>query len=428
MAYQFIHIETYSEAIKQVNRAEGHFNSAAQVLGEAMRGPEYSKHVENPDKAYRLGGTVSVVELQAKRAHILANLRETVTRKDGTTYTRKLRTDASTLYTEIHSHPLPAAGFMKDRKKHGPEIKEWVAHALSDFKLRMPKDIDWSAVMHVDEGFVHFHILAINTSDPKLDANKLHAGKMAAAKLREELDTPTAVSSLPKPILEKRPNKPKQPRPSKNRETQKKNKIKREAQLAAWELQCREVVSRNAVLTEEWEAENGEHLQVARKARGPIPEKQAYTTALKQLQDRYHEKVGKPCGLLRDGPRKQRLSTQQYKAQKATAQKLKTSIKDVERRLARAEDDAGYALDAKERYLQKEAELDAGVAAMDVLVTQIASGHADVTDNGITMTDMPPFFERLFGVKPSNTKIANLFRKIIRVIGRAHGREQTPTL
>ncbi|MDO6588640.1 hypothetical protein DS901_15425 [Loktanella sp. D2R18] len=278
------------------------------------------------------------------------------------------------------------------------------------------------------EGFVHFHILAINTSDPKLDANKLHAGKMAAAKLREELDTPTAVSSVPKPILEKRPNKPKQPRPSKNRETQKKNKIKREAQLAAWELQCREVVSRNAVLTEEWEAENGEHLQVARKARGPIPEKQAYTTALKQLQDRYHEKVGKPCGLLRDGPRKQRLSTQQYKAQKATAQKLKTSIKDVERRLARAEDDAGYALDAKERYLQKEAELDAGVAAMDVLVTQIASGHADVTDNGITMTDMPPFFERLFGVKPSNTKIANLFRKIIRVIGRAHGREQTPTL
>jgi hypothetical protein len=428
MAYQFIHIETYSEAIKQVNRAEGHFNSAAQVLGEAMRVPEYSKHVEDPDKAYRLGGTVSVVELQAKRAQILANLRETVTRKNGTTYTRKLRTDASTLYTEIHSHPLPAADFMKDRKTHGPEIQKWVAHALSDFKLRMPKDIDWSAVMHVDEGFVHFHILAINTSDPKLDANKLHSGKIAAAKLREELDTPTAVPSLPKPTLEKRPNKPKQPRPSKNRETQKKNKIKREAQLAAWELRCSEVASRNAALTAAWDAKNSKHIQVARKARGAIPEKKAYSTALKQLQDRYYEKVGKPCGLLRDGPRKQRLSTRQYAAQKATAKEIGASVEQAKSNLARLEDDAGYALDAKERYLKKEAELDAGIAAMDKLVTNIASGDAVVTEDGITMTDIPPFFERLFGAKPPSTKIANLFRKIIRLIGRDDGREQTPTL
>ncbi|WP_298856917.1 Mob protein [uncultured Sulfitobacter sp.] len=424
MSYQFIHIETYSEATKKVSGTDGHFNSAAQVLGEALREPEYSKHVAEPGPVYKVGGTMSVRQLQEKRTTILEGLRETVTRTDGTTYTRKLRSDAATLYTEIHSHPLPAADLLSDKKAHGSDIREWINLALADFTARMPDDIDWSAVMHLDEGFVHFHIIAINTHDPKLDANKLHAGKVAAAMLRDELDTPTAIPSLPKPALEKRPNKPKQPRPSKNRETQKKNKIKREAQLAAWEVTCKEVAARNADLMTQWEAENGEHLQVARKTRGPIPEKEAYSAALKQLQDQYYEKVGKPCGLLRDGPRKQRLSTQQHAAQKAAAKDMKNSIKEVKSNLVRAEDNAGHALDVKERYLQKEAELDAGIAAMDELVTQIASGDAEVTEDVIIMKDTPTFIERLFGPKPSNTKIGNLFRKFVNLIGRVSESEQ----
>jgi hypothetical protein len=424
MSYQFMHIETYSEAAKKVSGTAGHFNSATQVLGEALREPEYSKHVEEPGSVYKVGGTMSVRQLQEKRTSILDGLRETVTRKDGTTYTRKLRNDAATLYTEIHSHPLPAAGLLSNKKAHGSDIREWINHALADFTDRMPDDIDWSAVMHLDEGFVHFHIIAINTHDAKLDANKLHAGKVAATALRDELDTPTAIPSLPKPALEKRPNKPKQPRPSKNRETQKKNKLKREEQLSAWKNACQEVAARNADLMSLWEAENGEHLQVARKTRGPIPEKEAYSAALKQLQDRYYEKVGKPCGLLRDGPRKQRLSTQQHAAQKAAAKDLKNSIKEVKSSLVRAEDNAGHALGVKERYLQKEAELVAGIAAMDELVTQIASGDAEITEDDITMKDMPSFIERLFGPKPSNTKIGNLFRKLVSLIGRLSESEQ----
>jgi hypothetical protein len=150
---------------------------------------------------------MSVRQLQEKRTTILEGLRETVTRTDGMTYTRKLRSDAATLYTEIHSHPLPAADLLSDKKTHGSETREWINHALADFAARMPDDIDWSAVMHLDEGFVHFHIIAINTHDPKLDANKRHAGKVAAAAFRDELDTPTALPSLHKPALEKRPNK-----------------------------------------------------------------------------------------------------------------------------------------------------------------------------------------------------------------------------
>jgi hypothetical protein len=197
-------------------------------------------------------------------------------------------------------------------------------------------------------------------------------------------------------------------------------------------MTCREVAARNADLTAKWESENGEHLQVARKTRGPIPEKEAYTTALKQLQDQYYEEVGKPCGLLRDGPRKPRLSTQQYAAQKATAKKIKNSINKTKSIEERAEDNAGHALDVKERYQQKETEFDAGIAAMDELVTQIASGDAEVTEDDIIMRDMPPFIERLFGPKPPNTKIGNLFRKLISLIGRVseskeRGTDQSPS-
>ena len=418
MAYQFLHIETYSEASKKVHGTEDHYNSAAQVLGEAMRVPEYSKHVDNPRKSIRVGGTMSVRQLQEKRLATLANLRETVTQKDGSTYTRKLRRDAATLYTEIHSHPLPADALLKDKQTHAPAIQEWVSRALADFKARMPDGIDWTAVIHLDEGFVHFHIIAINTSDPKLDANKLHAGKAAAAKLREELETPTAVSALPKPTLERRPNKPKQPRPSKNRETQKKNKAKRALQIKKWEEACAEVTARNDALMAQWDAENSEHLKVARKARGAIPEKQAYTKALKVLQDRYYEQVGRPCGLLRDGPRKQRLTVKQYGAQQTTAKQMKQDLDRIEQTAKRANEDAGYALDAKERYLQKEAELDTGIEAMEILVTRMASGDAEITEDGVAMTDAPPFIKRLFGPKPPHSKVSQLFRKIVLLIGR----------
>jgi hypothetical protein len=303
-----------------------------------------------------------------------------------------------------------------------PIVEEWCKHALSDFKDRMPQGIDWSAVMHLDEGFVHFHILAINTNDPKLDANKLHAGKVAAAKLRSELEEPTAIEALPKPNIEKRPNKPKQPRPSKNRETQKKNKAKREVQLSAWEEACNAVEARNKATLAAWEDENAEHLKIARKARGAIPEKDAYTAAMKGMQDRYYEQVGKPSGLLRDGPRAERLSTKQYAAKKASAAKMKDSIEQAKVTLDKAEEDAGSVLEIKARYLQKEAELDAGIAAVDELVTRIASGEVEVTEAGIDLDDLPPFLRRLFGAAKAESKIGGIFRKVVRLIGRLGGR------
>lgn len=64
------------------------------------------------------------------------------------------------------------------------------------------------------------------------------------------------------------------------------------------------------------------------------------------------------------------------------------------------------------------------IAAVDELVTQFTSGEAEVTDEGLSMTNMPPFIDRRLGQKPSITKTGNLFRKLINLVGRVREREQ----
>lgn len=425
MAYQFIHIETYSEARTKVKGTTDHYNSAAQVMGEAMREPNYSKHVEAPGKVWHLAGTLSVRELQRKRALILSNLKETVSRKNGTTYERRLRNDAATLYTEIHSHPLPANDYLNAPHRHHPDIGKWSDLALTNFKSRMPAGIDWSAVMHLDESHVHFHILAINTTDPKLDANKLHAGKMAAARLRVELDAPTAITSLPRPELQKRPKKPKQPRPSKNRDTQRKNSIKRTAQLAAWKSECIEIEQSNAEKMKKWEERNKGHLQAARLTRGAIPEKQAFTDAMKNLQDSYYEAVGKPCGLLRDGPRNTRLSTVEYDQRKQSARVIALDLNQATQAVQQASA-------IKEDYLKKaaalaaeKAEFDEGVKATETLVTQLETGQATISNGAVQIQNPPAFIQRLFKRKPAETHSTGIFRRLFKLIIRGNDAVKT---
>lgn len=394
--------------------------------------PKYSGHVGQVGKVYRLGGTLSVAQLEARHAALLKDLKETVTRNDGSTYERKLRRDAATLYTEIHSHPLPTSSFLADKRTHGPEIQNWIKLALEDFQARMPEDIEWTAVMHVDESHVHFHILAINPNDPKLDANKLHTGKAAAAKLRKALEAPTAIPALSKPELQKRPRKPKQPRPSKNRETQRKNKIKREAQLAGWEKACRDVEAHNATLLANWNTENAAHLESARKQRGAIPEKGAYTAAMKALQDRYYKMVGKPCGLLRDGPRAERLSTVEYGARKTNAKRLAADIESVENDRDRVEQEIDMVEDIKathsnalEELSKKQAEFNDGLEAMETLITQLESGEAAVSDGGIQMQKPPRFLKRLFGREQNESRTAGVFRRLVNLIVRSFDGERS---
>ncbi|WP_299558634.1 Mob protein [uncultured Sulfitobacter sp.] len=459
-----MHIETYSEQLKPVKGSRDHFNSAAQVEGEAARDPLYSEHVDSPMPPQQVGGNLTISEFRAKRARLLSGITETVTQKDGSTYTRGLRKDAATLYTEIHSHPLTSEEYMADRARHGPPIKAWGQRVLADFKKRMPKGVDYTAVLHLDEGHVHIHILAMNTADPKLDANKLHAGKVAAALHREE-NASDVIPSLPKPELAKRPKKPKKPRPSKNRNTQKKNDTRHSAAVAAWEAECAEVEAGNKLLTDAWEAENKAHLQEARKERGRPSIQKVYTAAMKKLQDDYYEAVGKPCGLLRVGPRQARKSTKEYAAEKRDAKRLaddarrleaqrkELAAKDAElieqkaaheakvtalkqdraalrrRELADKKARADWEktrVEKENELLRREGELTEAVDAMGEIFEAVESGDADNVNGKLHMPRWPEIVSRIQGDERDSvsTPIRKLIEGFARLVMRVTKRVQ----
>ena len=68
---------------------------------------------------------------------------------------------------------------------------------------------------------------------------------------------------------------------------------------------------------------------------------------------------------------------------------------------------------------------DAGIAAMDFLVTQMAAGEAEINEDGVAMTNTPPFFKRLFSRKPPRGKVSQLFQKIVLLLGRMDARQHS---
>ena len=331
MAFQFVHIETYAEQPKAVKGAPDQFNSAEQVLGEAAREGHFSQHVENPQEAIQLmyPGSITLAELRAKRAALLAGIRETVTGANGKTYTRRLRADAATLYTEIHSHPMTPQDMKADPDKKR-QISVWIKRIVRDFTARMPVGIDWTVVLHPDESHVHIHILAINTPDPKLDANKLHVGKCAAARWHACNDS-DVIAPLPKPELIPRPLKPRKERPSKNRQTQAKRDARHAEAVVAWEQSCLPIDAENTDRISQWETANIAHIKAARLLRGKPGVQRAFNDEMKAFQDRYYDAVGKYCGLLRVGPHLTRKSTKAYAADKAQAKHIAETLAESER-------------------------------------------------------------------------------------------------
>lgn len=237
MAYQFVHIETYAPKLTKVAGTKEQFNNTVQVFAEAERDPAFSKHVPHPDKPIPLlqFGAITVAELRKFHDERRAAIQETVTLRCGRTYTRSLKSDFPTLYTEVHSHPMRAEDYLNATPQERELVDSWAKIALRDFTKRMPKGVKFAAVMHLDETHVHFHILAVNAEDPKLSAGKLHVGKLAAEAWRVEHGQSKNLTALPRPELVNRPKKPKKPKPSKNRVTQEKRDTTHAAAVAAYQ-------------------------------------------------------------------------------------------------------------------------------------------------------------------------------------------------
>lgn len=334
MTYQFLHIETYSRKPTRAGSNNNHFNSTEQVFGEAMRDPKYIMHIDNPCPPHVLmyPGAIHPSELKAIHDAQVSTIEVDVVSALGRAYVRRLKTDAKTLYTEIHSHPAKPSD-LKATVGLEKELGNWLNLVIKDFKQRMPSDIAFSVVVHMDESHVHCHILAINISDPKLDANKLHAGKAAAAKYRQEHSQNQSTSSAPPPPLKPSVPKPRKPRQSRNPQTQSKNEQLYARKIAEWH-KARQANKRfNELSMTEWRQSSREQVKPQSKER-PVDygDKQAYTQALIDLQDHYYEAVGKYCGLLRTGPKVLRLTTKEANARKADAERLASSLLDLESR------------------------------------------------------------------------------------------------
>lgn len=335
MSYQFLHIETYSKKPTKVAGTKDQYNSVDQVFGEAMRVTKYSTHVEKPQEAIILTllGAIAPKELKSIHDELAHNIRVDVQQINGTRYHRGLKSDNKTLYTEIHSYPAPPAAYRDDAVTKR-NVNEWVNLLLRDFVNRMPSNIKYSFILHLDESHVHVHILAVNVADPKLDANKLHVGKVAAANYQNTAEQTDKIKGLPKPSPRAYPKKPRRPRPSQYKATQKRNKKDYDLKISEW-LRTRARIDRtNEKALNEWKRKNNIHLHGKRKARehklGISP---AFTNAMIQLQDDHYTNVAQKCGLLRIGPGAQRQSTKQAKAEKA----YKASKAELDRKLAERE-------------------------------------------------------------------------------------------
>jgi len=358
MAYQFVHIQTYSPKLTKVAGTKDQFNNTVQVFGEAARDPEYSTHVpdpQNPEPIMEFGA-IKVPDLRKFHDERRAAIKETVTLSSGRTYTRGLKSDFPTLYTEIHSHPMRSEDYLKATPEEKQKVKDWMKIALKDFTERMPPSVKFAAVLHLDETHLHIHILAVNAEDPKMSASKLHVGKTAAEARRSKYGPSETLTYLPRPELGTRPKRPKKPKPSKNRTTQKKRDATHAAAVAVWENDCARIDDENAATLTHWEKENGAHLHARRKKRKKkTADVEAYQTAMTQFQDHYYEAVGKRCGFLRHGPRAERLSTKTYAARKDHAKK----IAEADARLHRQESELAtqsQRLEEKEKEHRRELE------------------------------------------------------------------------
>ena len=337
MAYQFVHIQTYCPKHTKVAGTKDQYNSIEQVLAEAERDLRYSAHVPEPGSPIHLQGfgSITVAQLRKRHDERRAAIKETVTKAEGTTYQRGLKSDFPTLYSEIHSHPMTVADYKLASKEEKLRVRRWASLALRDFSERMPAGVEFAAVLHLDESHVHFHILAVNMADPKLSANKLHVGKVAAEGWRQEHGPAETLPGLPKPEVKERPRKPKKPKPSKTPVTQKKRDAAHLAALAAWELDCIRIDAENEAALKKWQADNNAHLRSLRKAKkSKTGDVEAYEAALVAFQDRYYEAVGRESGLLRVGPRAERLPTKQYAARKQQARLLADQAEGLKEKAA----------------------------------------------------------------------------------------------
>lgn len=161
MAYQFIHVSTYS--IKTGGKG---------VAAEAGRKPDHSKHIENPKPPIHLAG-MSTDDAWDEIERRKDNTQVSIVDKNGVTRHRKMRNDQLVMLAAVASWPTPTV----EQDPEDPVFKEWIKDTLEYFEQKHGAPL--SAVLHLDESNPHIHFITAPNLEAGQTMSDIHQGEQA---------------------------------------------------------------------------------------------------------------------------------------------------------------------------------------------------------------------------------------------------------
>ncbi len=173
---QFMHLQSYSRKANEGGQ------SVEQVLAEASRVPEYSKHVADPRPPSLVYG-LAADEVRRLHDEMVAAGGVEVTLKDGRTARRGIRKDRHTLMTAVASHPLPT-DLVNTKPDARADYERWRDHNLAWLKARFGDKLV-SVIEHWDEKHPHIHAYILPLDDPTCSARQLNPAWQAKEEAME---------------------------------------------------------------------------------------------------------------------------------------------------------------------------------------------------------------------------------------------------
>lgn len=166
MAYQFVHLESWSR------KADDKGRSTDFIFDEASRKPIASVHVAEPRPPTVIYG-VGVDEVRQMHDEAAAAARTPGARGK----LRKLDSKQKTLHTVVASHPYTVEEVRADPQK-AAEVRDWERRTVAWLREQYGPALK-SVIRHTDEKQWHVHAYVLPTHDPQMRAGVYHPGAVA---------------------------------------------------------------------------------------------------------------------------------------------------------------------------------------------------------------------------------------------------------
>ncbi|MDP9590491.1 UNVERIFIED_ORG: hypothetical protein J2W19_003050 [Shinella zoogloeoides] len=166
MAYQFVHLESWSR------KADDKGRSTDFIFDEASRKPAASVHVADPKPPTVIYG-IGVDEVRQMHDAAAASAMTPGARGK----LRKLDSKQKTLHTVVASHPYTVEEVRADHQK-AAEVRDWERRTVAWLREQYGPALK-SVIRHTDEKQWHIHAYVLPTHDPQMRAGVYHPGAVA---------------------------------------------------------------------------------------------------------------------------------------------------------------------------------------------------------------------------------------------------------